>query len=216
MVWAVDHVGPVLSTELLLPALRRSGNGRVITVSSKGLLAMPRLKVDTDDPAFERRRFSVTRAYYLAKRAQVIYTYWLADRLAGTSMTANCVRVTAVKIDLSRYPNLSAFRRRMYSLKSRMSITPKSVRPRTRTNEQESAKGRSPTDSIASTRSTSTCCEPVCVGSGSTSRLTPPAAAEAPILTAATSSPISLTSSCSRPTSVCSSPWSTRHITDLQ
>jgi len=127
MVWAVDHVGPVLLTELLMPALRRSANGRVITVSSKGLLAMPRLKVDAEDPEFERRRFSVTRAYYQAKRAQVIYTYWLADRLAGTSMTANCVRVTAVKIDLSRYPNLSAFRRRMYSLKSRMSITPEEM-----------------------------------------------------------------------------------------
>ena len=126
-VWAVNHVGPVLLTELLLPRILAAQNGRIVTVSSKGLLAMPRLKVDLNDPEFENRRFSVIRAYYQAKRAQEIYTWWLADRLKDQSVTANCVRVTAVKVDLSRHPDISGLQRWAYAMKSRMSLSPEEM-----------------------------------------------------------------------------------------
>lgn len=122
-VWSVNHLGPVLLTELLLGHLVRAG-GRVITISSQGLVAMPRLRVDLDDPEFADRPFSVTKAYYQSKRAQVMYTWWLASRLAGTGVTANAIRVTAVKIDLSRHPDLPPLKRSVYSMKSRMSLTP--------------------------------------------------------------------------------------------
>jgi NAD(P)-dependent dehydrogenase (short-subunit alcohol dehydrogenase family) len=122
-VWATNHVGPVLLTDLLLDALKRSQDGRVITVSSKGLLVKFNTKVDIDDPEFKRRKYSVTNAYYQSKRAQEMYTLWLAEQLKGTSVTANCIRVTNVKIDISRYPDLSAFMRFMYSIKSKKSIT---------------------------------------------------------------------------------------------
>ena len=36
-IWATNHVGPVLLTELLMPALKKSEQGRVITVTSKGV-----------------------------------------------------------------------------------------------------------------------------------------------------------------------------------
>ena len=85
---------------------------------------MPRLRVDLGDPEFNARKFSVTKAYYQSKRAQVMYTYWLADRLAGTRVSANCIRVSAVKVDLARHPDLSAFKRWVYSVKSRMSLSP--------------------------------------------------------------------------------------------
>lgn len=123
-VWAVNHLGPVLMTELLLDGIRKSGRGRIITVSSKGLVVMPRLKVDIEDPEFENRRYSVNKAYYQAKRAQVIYTWWLADRLQNSGVTANCVRVTAVRLDLSRHPEISGLQRWVYPLKSRMSLSP--------------------------------------------------------------------------------------------
>lgn len=126
-VWAANHVGPVLLTELLLDALKRSEEGRVITISSKGLLVKPYAKVSLDDPEFKKRKYSVSSAYYQSKRAQEMYTVWLSQKLRGTSVTANCIRVTNVKVDISRYPGLSAIARLMYQLKSKAFITPQQM-----------------------------------------------------------------------------------------
>ncbi len=127
-IWATNHVGPVLLTDLLLDALKRSEQGRIITISSKGLVTYPFLKVNLDDPEFRERKFSVQKAYYQSKQAQVMYTYWLAKMLAGTAVTANAIRVTNVQIDVDkRYPNIPTLLRKMYSLKSRFSITPEAM-----------------------------------------------------------------------------------------
>jgi NAD(P)-dependent dehydrogenase (short-subunit alcohol dehydrogenase family) len=126
-IWMTNHVGPVYLTELLMDALKNSNDARVITVSSKGLLAVPRLKVDIADPEFAKRKFSVTKAYYQSKRAQVMYTYWLSDKIKDAGVTANSVRVTAVKIDINRHPELSAFTKWVYKQKSKKSITPQKM-----------------------------------------------------------------------------------------
>jgi len=126
-IWATNHIGPVILTELLLDALKNSPQGRVITISSKGLLAFPFLKVDLSDPEFRNRKFNVVKAYYQAKLAQVMYTYWLADKLADTGITVNSIRVTNVKIDTSRYPNISKASKFMYSIKSRFSLSPEEM-----------------------------------------------------------------------------------------
>ncbi len=127
-IWATNHLGPVLLTDLLLEPLKRSEQGRVITISSKGLVMFPFLKVDLADPEFRRRKFSVTKAYYQSKLAQVMYTYWLAEKLGDTAVTANAIRVTNVKIDIdSRYPNVSRIGRFMYRIKSRFSISPEKM-----------------------------------------------------------------------------------------
>lgn len=126
-VWATNHIGVVLLTRELEAELLRSSQGRVVTVSSQGLMLQPWLKVRLDDPEFRRGGFSVPRAYYQSKLAQVMYTFWLAERFRGTAVTANCVRVTNVRVDLARYPNVSALARRLYGLKSRFSITPEEM-----------------------------------------------------------------------------------------
>ncbi|MBN2501570.1 MAG: SDR family NAD(P)-dependent oxidoreductase [Anaerolineales bacterium] len=123
-VWATNHLGPVLLTELLEPELSLSEQARVITVSSQGLMMHPRLKIKFEDPEFAQGGYRVDKAYYQSKLAQVMYTIWLAEKYHGTPKTANCVRVTNVKIDLERYPSLSAFQKRLYSIKSKFSITP--------------------------------------------------------------------------------------------
>jgi len=87
----------------------------------------PRLTVDLDDPEFNKRRFSVSQAYYQSKLAQVMYTYWLADRLKNTHVTANCIRVTNVKVDLSRYPGLGRIAKAAYKAKSRKAISPEQM-----------------------------------------------------------------------------------------
>jgi NAD(P)-dependent dehydrogenase (short-subunit alcohol dehydrogenase family) len=127
-IWATNHVGPVLLTDLLLDAIKRSEQGRIMTISSKGLVTYPFLKVDLDDPEFQKRKFSVQKAYYQSKQAQVMYTYWLAETLGGTAVTANSIRVTNVQIDVDeRYPNMPTLLRKMYALKSRFSITPEEM-----------------------------------------------------------------------------------------
>jgi NAD(P)-dependent dehydrogenase (short-subunit alcohol dehydrogenase family) len=91
------------------------------------LVLHPNLKVDLKDPEFKNRKFSVSKAYYQSKLAQVMYTYWLAEELKNTNITVNCIRVTNVKIDLNRYPNLSALAKFAYSIKSKKSITPEAM-----------------------------------------------------------------------------------------
>jgi NAD(P)-dependent dehydrogenase (short-subunit alcohol dehydrogenase family) len=127
-IWATNHLGPVYLSDLLMGALISSVQGRIITISSKGLMVYPRLKVDLADPEFRDRKFSVSKAYYQSKLAQVMYTYWVADQLRYTTITANCVRVTNVKIDVeNRYPDLSRLNKFMYSMKSRSSISPEEM-----------------------------------------------------------------------------------------
>ena len=127
-IWATNHIGPVLMTDLLMEALKHSQQGRILTVSSKGLIVYPFLKVDLDDPEFKQRKFSVQKAYYQSKLAQVMYTYWLADELKDSKITANCIRVANVKIDIdSRYPNTSKIARSMYAIKSSFSISPEEM-----------------------------------------------------------------------------------------
>ena len=127
-IWATNHLGPVFMTEVLLEPLKASEQGRIITISSKGLVAYPFLKIDLEDPEFRRRQFSVQKTYYQSKLAQVMYTYWLAEELAHTPVTANSIRVTNVKIDIeTRYPNASRLSKSMYALKSRFSISPEQM-----------------------------------------------------------------------------------------
>jgi len=123
-VWATNHIGPILLTNSLLDLIKKSEQGRIITVASQGLMMHPRLTVDLNDPEFKSRKFSVPMAYYQSKLAQVMYTYWLAKKLADTGITVNCIRVTNVKIDTKRYPNLSSLMKFMYSIKSKFSISP--------------------------------------------------------------------------------------------
>lgn len=123
-VWMTNHMGPVYLTALLQGMIEKSGGGRIITVASKGLLAMPQLKVDLDDPEFRKKKFSVTKAYYQSKLAQIMFTYWLADKLKEKNISVNSIRVPAVKIDLTRHPDISALQKVAYNVKSRMAIEP--------------------------------------------------------------------------------------------
>jgi len=126
-IWATNHVGPVLLTNLTLDLLKESEQGRIITIASKGLLMHPNLTVDLKDPEFNFRKFSVPKAYYQSKLAQIMYTYWLADQLKNTTVTANCIRVTNVKVDVSRYPDISAFMKWVYKLKSKSALSPEEM-----------------------------------------------------------------------------------------
>lgn len=84
--FAVNHLAPFLLTNLLLPLLRRAPAARIVTVGTR---------IDTairlDDVNFERRRYSMMRAYGQAKLGNILFTRGLAARLDGSGITANCV-----------------------------------------------------------------------------------------------------------------------------
>lgn len=127
-VWATNHLGAVLLTELLWSALKNSRQGRVITIASKGLIAKPFLKIDVKDPEFKSRVFSVENAYYQSKLAQIIFTLWLATRGKEANITANCIRVPAVRVDVERkYPGLPTILKKIYALKSKSALSPEEM-----------------------------------------------------------------------------------------
>jgi NAD(P)-dependent dehydrogenase (short-subunit alcohol dehydrogenase family) len=82
--FALNHLAPFLLTSLLLDRLKASAPSRVITVSS-GAQSLGR--IDFDDLMGETR-YSGQRAYNQSKLANVMFTYELAKRLAGTRVTA--------------------------------------------------------------------------------------------------------------------------------
>lgn len=122
-IFATNHVGPFLLTHLLLDVLKADAPSRILTVASKGLMAYPNLDIEFDN-LNGQRKFSTSHAYYHSKLAQVMFTYRLAERLKGSGITVNCVRVTNVAIPEERLTHLPGWLRKMYALKRSLSITP--------------------------------------------------------------------------------------------
>ena len=126
-VWATNHLGPVLLTELLWDTLANSAQGRVITIASKGLMAKPFLKVDLEVPEFKKKPFSIENAYYQSKLAQIMYTYWLAEQGRESHITANCIRVPAVSVDIAKFSGLPTILKKIYAFKSKFSLSPEEM-----------------------------------------------------------------------------------------
>jgi NAD(P)-dependent dehydrogenase (short-subunit alcohol dehydrogenase family) len=86
---ATHVLGPVLMTELLLPALRRSASGaRVVLVASGGMYAQP---LPVDDPEYSRERYRGAAAYARSKRIQVELTPLLAERWSGDGVSVHAM-----------------------------------------------------------------------------------------------------------------------------
>lgn len=91
--FALNHLAPFLFTNLLLEKLKQSGPARIVNVSS-GAQAVGR--IDFTDLQGERS-YSGQRSYNQSKLANVLFTYSLADRLAGTKVTANALHPGVVE-----------------------------------------------------------------------------------------------------------------------
>ncbi len=89
MTFALDHLAYFLLTNLLLDTIRASAPARIINISSQ---AQGTGKINFADLQSEKSygAFGFT-AYSQAKLANVMFTYELARRLQGTSVTVNAV-----------------------------------------------------------------------------------------------------------------------------
>jgi NAD(P)-dependent dehydrogenase (short-subunit alcohol dehydrogenase family) len=83
--FAVNYLAGFLLTRLLLPLLTRSAPARIVNVSSGGQQA-----IDFDDVMLTSG-YSGMRAYCQSKLAQILFTFDLAEELAGTGVTTTCL-----------------------------------------------------------------------------------------------------------------------------
>ncbi len=85
MTFALNHLGYFLLANLLLDTLKTSAPARIINVSSYGHKAG---RMNFEDLQF-RQRYDGMQAYRQSKLANILFTYELARRLAGTGVTVN-------------------------------------------------------------------------------------------------------------------------------
>ena len=93
--FAVNYLAEFLLTRLLLPLLRASAPARIVNVPSAGQQA-----IDFADVMLTRG-YSGARAYCQSKLAQVMFTFDLAEKLAGTGVTETCLH-PATYMDIPR------------------------------------------------------------------------------------------------------------------
>ncbi len=104
--FGVNHLAPFLLTNLLLDRLIASGSSRIVNVAS---VAHRRAHLDFTDLQ-SNRNYGWLKAYSRSKLANILFTRELAKRLAGTSVTANCLHPGLVATSIARggfFPSLS-------------------------------------------------------------------------------------------------------------
>lgn len=117
MTFAVNHLGPFLLTNLLLPSLKL-GRGRIINVASGAHKAG---KMHWQDLQLQKRYFVIT-AYAQSKLANILFTRALAKRCAGMSIHVNCLHPGGVATNI--WPDGNWFQRCFSALLKRFLITP--------------------------------------------------------------------------------------------
>jgi NAD(P)-dependent dehydrogenase (short-subunit alcohol dehydrogenase family) len=83
--FAVNYLAGFLLIRLLLPTLQASAPARIVQVSSAG-----QAPIDFDDVMLTRS-YSSGQAYCQSKLAQIMFTFDLAEELAGTGVTATAL-----------------------------------------------------------------------------------------------------------------------------
>ena len=109
LTFATNVLGPFLLTELLLPLLRASAPARIVNVSSGGMYTR---KLDVENLQSTQGDFDGPAAYARTKRAEVVLTELLAERLAGTGVVAHAMHpgwadTPGVQTSLPRFHSLT-------------------------------------------------------------------------------------------------------------
>lgn len=88
MTMAVNHLAHFVLTLMLIPQLKQSPSARIVNVASNAHLSWVQLKPGK----FEMPcKYSGFGAYGDSKLANILFTYELANRLAGTKITVNAL-----------------------------------------------------------------------------------------------------------------------------
>lgn len=116
--FATNHLAYFLFTNLVLDVLKASAPARIVSVASE---AERWGKIDFDDLQCENRYRGI-KAYSQSKLANIIFTYELARRLAGTGVAANCLHPGGVNTGWAR--NAKGLFKMAMGMFSRFMLTP--------------------------------------------------------------------------------------------
>jgi retinol dehydrogenase 14 len=98
MTFAVNHLAPFLLTNLLLDLIKKSPQGRIVTVSSMvhtgAVLNFQNLNAE--------KEYSAYGAYALSKLSNVFFSKELSEQLNGTNSTSNCLHPGVVGTKMLR------------------------------------------------------------------------------------------------------------------
>ena len=95
LTFATNHLGPFLLTALLSDHLDKAA--RIVTVASR---IHYRGRLDLDAVMSARVRYRATAAYARSKLANVMHSFALARRMAGTGISVNCLHPGVVATNL--------------------------------------------------------------------------------------------------------------------
>ncbi|MGH7579117.1 MAG: SDR family oxidoreductase [Gemmatimonadales bacterium] len=101
LTYATNHIGPFVLTNLLLPRLRQSPQGRIVNVSSVGHMTVKRM----DWSGLERRttpKRSAFPEYAMTKLMNVLHAKELARRLADSRVTTYALHPGGVASNIWR------------------------------------------------------------------------------------------------------------------
>lgn len=96
LVFATNHLGPFLLTNLLLDRIKESAPARIIFVGSDGHKLA---RIDFDD-LHSLKSYGVMKTYGKAKSGNNLMMLELVDRLEGSGVTVNCLHPGAVDTKL--------------------------------------------------------------------------------------------------------------------
>jgi NAD(P)-dependent dehydrogenase (short-subunit alcohol dehydrogenase family) len=94
--FATNHLGPFLLTNLLLETLKASALARILTITAPSTSTL-----NFDDLQGEQR-FSALGAFGASKACNLLFTYELARRLEGKGVTSNAIHPGLVKSTLMK------------------------------------------------------------------------------------------------------------------
>ena len=94
--FATNHLGPFLLTNLLLERLKAANSARILTITAPSTT-----RIAFEDLQAEQK-FSALQAFGASKACNLLFTYDLARRLAGTTVTVNAFYPGLVKTALMR------------------------------------------------------------------------------------------------------------------
>jgi NAD(P)-dependent dehydrogenase (short-subunit alcohol dehydrogenase family) len=98
MTFALNHLSYFLFTHLLLDTLKASAPSRIVNVASH---AHEGARINFDD-LMGGKKYSGYGAYGSSKLANIMFTYELAEKLAGTRVTANALHPGFVATGFAR------------------------------------------------------------------------------------------------------------------
>ena len=122
--FATNVATPFLLSILLKGLLEKSESGRIINISSQGLILYPFMKLDFENLSGQKR-YSPAKTYYQNKLALLMLSLYMRKHWKGIKVQT--IRVTNVKVDMSRYNHLNTFMRNLYKIKSKFSISPEEM-----------------------------------------------------------------------------------------